>query len=192
MMSGESSYILRLLDPLTDQPLFAAAYNWRSAPKRHTQPDRLPFAVFADNNPAHLAIGLFNGELQAVYFMIEVEPSIYEAHFTSQRNVSREVLLEGAQQVADAVLSNGGSEIHAWVTPRNKPLQSFLGALGFTATGSQIFPCQNDTDGASLSSDRNQRMFVKYSLQVDDHRIKRHQAEVNPEQPSPVRLADPA
>jgi hypothetical protein len=127
----------------------------------------MPLEVFAADDPRHLTVGLFNGELQAVYFLHEVEPSIYQAHFTSRRGLSREALLAGAAEVAHQVLANGGSEIHAWVTERNGPLRSFLTDLGFSCiTTAQFNTGQNDTDGSTLPDERDQRqrVFVKYAL----------------------------
>lgn len=159
-----SDYVLALLDPATDLDLYSLAYAWRSSPKRHTQPDRMSFEDFTDPNA--LAIGLFNGELQAVYFLHETEPGVMQAHFTSRHNVSRETSLLGARLVAEQVLANGATEIHAWVTERNTPLRRFLTELGFVDTTRQQFPCQNDTDGDTLPNERNQRSktFVKYVL----------------------------
>lgn len=282
---------LRLLDPATDLALYREAYNWRSQPKPHIQPDRMSFDTFASNNPRHLTIGLFNGEMQALYFLREVEPGVFEAHFTSKPVVSvvhycneslsegnaeenlqlaglresdsqpknpailpaspcrthaelaqgpsldagtttkghipqycqclpeagqvdsaavrdvwnqqesgeaprglqqatgntmamsslpprrtcncrrvalqtfHESLLTGAAEVARQILANGGTEIHAWVTPRNRPLRSFLESLGFTQVCQESFPCAPVSNGATLPNEpRNLRQFVKYAL----------------------------
>lgn len=157
-------YTLRLLDPSRDRNLYEAAYSWRSKPKSHVQPDRMPFEDFVSNNPRHLTIGLFNGELRAVYFLNEFEPSRYEAHFSSQRDTPRDVLLAAAAQVASDFFTAGATEICAWVTKRNRPLRSFLEALGFIETETKQFAGQNDTDGTTLPSERNKRIFVRYSL----------------------------
>jgi hypothetical protein len=66
--------LLRPLDPTTEQELFQLAYSWRSKPRRHAQPDRLPFDSFAASEPTQIVMGLFGGELQAVY-MFKVEPA---------------------------------------------------------------------------------------------------------------------
>lgn len=137
---------LRLLDPAVDLPLYREAYNWRSGHRR-VLPDRMSFESFTD--PHALAIGLFNGELQAVYFLHEVEPRVFQAHFTSQRGTNWNTLLEGAAEVAYQVLTNGAEEIEAWVTPRNRPLRTFLESLGFTEHQATLF---------------NNRLFIKYIL----------------------------
>lgn len=160
---------LRLLDPATDATLFRLAYSWRERPKRHTQPDRMPFEEFAAVRDDQIAVGLFNGTLRALYFLHETEPSAYQAHFTSERGVAREVLLAGAAQVIDDFFSTGATQIHAWVTERNTPLRSFLESLGFTVAELKRFPLQNDS-GVSNMSSRNQRTFVKYVLMVNDNR----------------------
>lgn len=166
-----SDYELRLLDPATEQHLFREAFDWRS-PKSHVQPDRMPFKEFAKVCDTQLTVGLFNGELQAVYHLIETEPSVYEAHFTTRRGLSREIALLGAKETARLLLENGASQIDAWVTMRS-PLRKFLEELGFSCVTVQHFTCAQDEDVSKLSANRNQRLFVKYSLQVDDHRIKR-------------------
>lgn len=159
-----SDYQLRLLDPSIDRALYETAYQWRSKPKKHVQPDRMPLKDFLADDPRHLTIGLFNGELQAVYFLDEFEPTKYEAHFSSRRDVSRETLLSGASTVASLLLSNGATEICAWVTKRNTPLRSFLESLGFTPDSVSEFPCQEGEDSPTLHPERNQRIFVRYSL----------------------------
>lgn len=159
----DDSYRLQLLDPATDLDCYRQAYSWRLA-KRHVQPDRMPFETFASEHPAHVTLGLFNGELQAVYFLCEVEPAVYEVHFTSQRGVLRETLLDAARQVARLFLTNGAVELRAWIMPRNRALCQFLLDLGFVSAGYKDFSGQNDTDRNTLPSTRNQRqMFVKYA-----------------------------
>ncbi len=162
-----SGYSLSLLDPQTDHDLYVEAYSWRGQ-KRHAQPDRMPLEVFASDDPSHLTIGLFNGELCAVYFLHETEPSIYQAHFTSRRGLSKEILLAGAAEVAKVIFTYGGTEIHGWVTERNEPLRSFLEDLGFKCVTALQQSCgQDDTDGTTLPPDERNprsRVFVKYVL----------------------------
>ena len=156
---------LRVLDPVVDTDLYREAYDWRPRHKPHVQPDRMSFETFASDNPYYLTIGLFNGEMQALYFLREVEPGVFEAHFTSRLGISREALLAGATEVARQILANGGIEIHAWVTPRNRPLRSFLESLGFTEVCQESFPCASVSNGATLpDKPRNLRQFVKYVL----------------------------
>ena len=164
-----SDYFLRLLDPTDDAHLFRLAYGWRERPKRHVQPDRMPFEEFAANRDDQIAVGLFNGELRAVYFLHETEPGNYQAHLTSERGVSRETLLDGAEQVIADFFSAGAAQIHAFVTERNTPLRVFLTQLGFIEDSVSQFPC-NGVDSVSNCSPRNQRRFVKYVLMVNDHR----------------------
>lgn len=157
-------YTLRLLDPATDRLLYELAYSWRTRRKSHVQPDRMPLETFASDDPRHLTIGLFNGELQAVYFLREWEPSKYEAHLTSRRDLPREVLLNGARAVASLLLTNGATEICAWVTKRNMPLRSFLTQLGFVETETTQIPCASVSDCPTIPPERNHRIFVRYSL----------------------------
>lgn len=164
-----SDYALRLLEPREDADLFRLAYSWRERPKPHVQPDRMPFEEFAADRDDQIAIGLFNGGLRAVYFLHETEPAVYQAHFTSERVVSRETLLAGAAQVASDFFDAGATQIHAWVTERNGPLRSFLEALGFQCVATAQFSTgQDDTDRSTMPSVRYQR-FVKYVLMVNDH-----------------------
>lgn len=149
---------LRLLDPQTDIDLYREAYDWRRS-KTHVQPDRMPFETFAANDPNQIAIGLFNGQFLALYFLHETEPKKFQCHFTSRRNVSKEVLLTGAKEVVRNFLENGATELEAWVTVRNKPLKSFLVALGFQASETKMFPKRNSKNSDTLSE---MKEFVKY------------------------------
>lgn len=170
-------YSLRLLDPVDDADLFREAYSWRPKPKAHAQPDRMPFEEFAADHDDQITVGLFNGELRAVYFLHETEPGNFQAHFTSQRNVSRDALLAGAAQVARDFFAAGAKEIHAWVTKRNTALRLFLTTLGFKCVGETQFCCAETEFRSTMPSDRNQRSFVKYSLKVNQDRDQRKEAE---------------
>lgn len=155
---------LRLLDPAQDIALFREAYNWRLRPKKHIQPDRMPFEVFSAPNPSHIAVGVFNGEFLAVFFFHEFQPGCFESHFTSKRGVSRDTLLTAARQTMNCFLDNGARELTAWIVERNAPLRTFVEALGFTEQerGVKFSTCaQNDTPLNSVSSERN---FVKYAI----------------------------
>lgn len=175
-MPSTNSYSLRLLDPTEDADLFRLAYLWRSRPKSHVQPDRMPFEEFAAVRDDQIAVGLFNGTLRAVYFLHETEPGNYQAHFTSEHGLSREALLAGAAQVAHDFFEAGATQIHAWVTERNGPLRSFLEALGFECVAVQQFTGQDDTDRSTMPPVRYQR-FVKYVLMVNSHRSKRQETD---------------
>ena len=157
---------LQLLDPVSDLELFQQAYSWRVRPKPHVQPDRMSFADFSAGAPTDIAIGLFNGDFQALYFLHEVQPAIYQAHFTARPKTSRELLLWGAALIIREFFTNGAKEIHAWVTPRNKPLQTFLTHLGFECVAEQHFPCTNETHESNIATDATSvgKLFVKYAL----------------------------
>lgn len=157
------NYFIRLLDPSADLDLYHEAYDWRR-PKRHVQPDRMSFADFIA--PDGIAIGLFNGELQAVYFLHETEAGCFQCHFTSRRKVPRILLLAAARQVTRDFFSAGARELHAWVIPRNRALRSFLESLGFICVEEKQFSCQNDTEGATLPDGgaTSARCFAKYVL----------------------------
>ncbi len=154
---------LKLLDPLTDVDLFREAYQWRLRPKRHIQPDRMPFETFSGTDSTHIVVGAFNGEFLAVFFFHEFEPGCFESHFTSKRGVSRDTLLMAARQTVTYFLENGARELTAWIVERNRPLRTFVEHLGFTEQERvSLFPCtQDDTHLNSVSSERN---FVKYAI----------------------------
>ena len=160
-----TKFTLRLLEPSTDLDLYREAYSWRKS-KRRIQPDRLPFEEFAAESDTQLTVGLFNGELQAVYFLHETEVGDFQCHFSTRRGLSRDVALEGARHTARLLLTHGARQLHAWVTQRNRPLCSFLESLGFTETETRQFPLRNDTDSGSLPFEGNQpsKTFVKYVL----------------------------
>lgn len=175
------SWSLRLLDPIEDADLFRQAYAWRPKAKAHAQPDRMPFEEFSADRSDQVTIGLFNGELRAVYFLHETEPGNYQAHFTSQRYVPRSVLLAGAAQVARDFFAAGASEIHAWVTPRNTALTQFLLDLGFVCVEQTQFCCERIGIVSTMPTDRNQRSYVKYSLKVNEDRSQRQEAKLDHE-----------
>jgi len=148
---------LRLLDPIADRDLFVTAYEFRQ-PKKHLSAPRIDFETFIDTNPTHLTIGLFNGELQVVYFFQEFQPRHFDAHFTSRKGVSRETVLEGGRQVLDLILSNGGEEVSALILPVNRPLRQFVAELGMARIGTMLFTSVDD-----LAEDSKPRVFLKYA-----------------------------
>jgi hypothetical protein len=156
---------LRLLEPEKDLDLYRQAFEWRK-PKKHLSPPRIDWEDFTANSPTNLTIGLFNGELQALYFFQEYYPRHFEAHFTTRKGVSRETVLQGGKQVLDLILSNGGEQVDALVLTINRPLRCFVTQLGFTQVGHCEFStCEDLLKGSSIQA-RNQRreqMFVRYA-----------------------------
>lgn len=161
---------LRLLDPETDLELFHEAYNWRPERKKHLQPDRMPFEVFASQNPGHIAVGAFTDSFLAVFFFHEYEQGCFEAHFTSRRGVDRGVLLTAAKLTMAKFLENGARELTAWIVERNRPLRSFVESIGFTevarysALDPQNSACVKTDTSLDSQSDTPERVYVKYAV----------------------------
>ena len=176
-----NGYSLRLLDPVEDAGLFREAYSWRPKPKAHAQPDRMPFEEFSAVRDDQITIGLLNGQLAAVYFLHETGPGNFQAHFTARRDVPRDTLLAGAAQVAKDFFAAGANEIHAWVTERNTALKHFLTHLGFECVERTQLSCARTEFRSTMSPDRNQRVFEKYSLKVNSDRPKRQEADFHNE-----------
>lgn len=174
-----TEFSLRLLELPADLDHYRDAYNWRADSHRRVLPDRMSLEDFTAGDG--IAIGLFNGELRAVYFLHETEPGNFQAHFTSQRNIPRETLLAAASQVAHDFFAAGAVEIHAWVTERNTALRHFLTQLGFSCVENAQFRCAKADIRSTMPSDRNQRSFVKYSLKVNRHGPFRQKADFNPD-----------
>jgi hypothetical protein len=149
------------LNPETDLELFKVAYNWRTKKRRISGP-QMSFEAFSEINPTHLTVGLFNGELLAVYFLREWEPAKYEAHFTSKRGVSRETLLWGAKTILDLMLVNGAAEVVALIVPQNRALRRFVTQIGMGRESVCLFSCTDELNVCSIAP-RNQRMFIKYA-----------------------------
>jgi hypothetical protein len=156
---------LRLLDPVTDIDLYRDAFEWRK-PKKHLSPPRIDWEDFTADSPTNLTIGLFNGQLQSLYFLQEYSPRHFEAHFTSRKQASRETVLAGGKQVLDLILANGGEQVDALVLTVNKPLRRFVTQLGMARIGTVNFlHCADVANGYTITT-RNQRreqMFVRYA-----------------------------
>jgi len=157
---------LRLLEPETDLDLFRLAFSWRT-PKKHLSGPQMSFEAFSETNPTHLTIGLFNGELLAVYFLREYDPARYEAHFTSKKGVPRDVLLQGARAVINLLLDNGAAEICALVLAANCPLRRFATDLGMKRECVIKFSSCAEMIQESSIQTRNQRgFFIKYATRA--------------------------
>lgn len=157
---------LRLLDPVKDLELFREAYSWRSRPKKHAQPDRLPFEDFAAENPFHIVIGVFDeDEFVAAFLLWEYEAGQYEAHFTSRRHVDRTTLITAGHEIIRLFFENGARVITAWIIDRNSALRRFVADLGFEEILTQEISCETDTDCPRLPADAHPaRVFVQYAI----------------------------
>ena len=153
---------LRLLDPATDLDLFRRAYDWRT-PKRHTQPTRMSFESFTDTDPTQTVVGLFNGELQAVYLLHEYQPYHFDVHMTSDRSAPRENVLEGARRVLRCLFDGGAKEVSALIIARNQPLCHFVEAIGMHRVSRMRFSSCTDVSKGDSIDPRNQRTFLKYA-----------------------------
>ena len=149
--------IMRPLNPETEQDLFRLSYSWRTKQKRHTQGARMAFEEFSAIDPTQIVMGLFNGDLQAVYLIKEWAPAHYETHFTSSRNAPRESVVAGAKRILLWLMENGAEEVSAFVRPRNKPVCRFVEEVGFKREALCLFSCIEDIDTCSMPN-----KFVKY------------------------------
>jgi hypothetical protein len=158
---------LRLLDPVDDFACYRTAWNWRK-PKKHISAQQMSFETFFSADPLHLTIGLFNPKLLAVYFFQEWQPRHFEGHFTSKKGVSREILLRGAREILDLMLTNGADEVSALIRPENKPLRQFVTDLGMKYVGRELFTCVDDMNRVILTQRNQRKVYVKYVKMKDD------------------------
>ncbi len=180
----DDSLKLRLLDPVADIELFRESWLWRT-PKRHISAEQMSFETFAANDPTHLTVGWFNSELLAVYFFQEWQPKCFEGHFSSKKGTSREILLRGAREILNLMLTNGADEVSALIRPENKPLRQFVTDLGMKYVGRELFTCVNDMNNVILTQRNQRKVYVKYVKMKDAPPlgIKRQEASF---QPNPV------
>ena len=157
---------LQLLQPETDADLYREAWGWRR-PKTHISAEQMSFETFAENNPTHLAVGLFNGELIAVYFFVEWAQLRYEAHLTSKKGTPREIVLMGAQAALNGLMEYA-SEVSAFVRPRNRALRQFVTDLGMVKVGQNLFTCVNDLNNVILTQRNQRKVYVKYVKMKDE------------------------
>lgn len=155
-----SNLELKILDPATDLELFREVYDWRK-PKKHVQPDKIPFESFIAEDPLQIVIGVFNGQFIAAFLLNEFEPGRFECHFSSKRGTPRETLVKGGEIIRDAFFQNGAKELCAWVTVRNVALKGYLEALGFTPGEIKAFPKRISENSDSLPE---MKEFVKYAI----------------------------
>jgi len=171
-----TNWQLQPLDPTVDTGLYHEAYYWR-AHKTHLQVDRMPLEMFTADDPTHLTVGLFAPDLVAVYFLREWEPRRYEAHFTSKRGTSRQLLLEAGANLLRIILSYA-DEVSALIVPANRALRQFVTELGFERVGMMQFFCCTDVSKEPTISVRNQRRFIKYVKHRNPLGIERPYTEI--------------
>ena len=129
-----SELVLRALDPAADIELFRESFSWRTSPKKHVRVNRMPFEEFSANYSNQVVMGLWNGQLCAVYLFREIAPKVFESHFTSRKNAKVEDVFAGGKTMLNWFHSQG-AEVQATVVERNRPLRAFVEALGFVAQG---------------------------------------------------------
>lgn len=149
------NYVLRALDPQTEQPLFQEAYNWRTGKKRHTRTNRMTFEQFAGDFHNQVVIGLFNGHLCAVYMFIEVKPHTFEAHFSSRKDTPTAQVFAGGKTMLNW-FQERGAVVTAQVVVRNRPLRAFIEALGFKLVGTEDNCCK------TVQGERTIHQIVEY------------------------------
>ncbi len=136
----------------------------------------MSFEDFAKDDPSQIALGLFNGELQAVYFFHEIAPNTFQSHFTSSRKADRGLVLAGAITLVKWFEQNDLIMV-AYIHRRNIPLRRFVedaGLVGLVDTEKSC--CQNDTGGGTVSP--TTQLWVEYrSLQVNRHRVERQKTD---------------
>lgn len=153
---------LRALDSKTDIKLFREAYHWRKQKTSKLRPDRMSFDDFVQDDPSQIVMGLFNGSLCAIYLFKEVSRGIFDAHFTSRRDVPREYVVAGGRWMVRWFMRNGAEEVIAYVVEQNSPLRAFVEDVGFQVdTLVEFSSRQDDTDGGTVSPVRS---FVKYAV----------------------------
>jgi hypothetical protein len=155
--------MLRLLDPVADRALYEEAYNWRPAPKKHVGTNKMSFETFAD--PHNIVVALFDPDFIAVFVFHELEPQVFQCHFTSRQDGPRGTLIHAARELVSIFLANGAKELIAWIMPRNTPLRRFVEELGFVNLGSERFACNDVSDCPTMPS--REREFQKYGLKGD-------------------------
>ena len=159
-MPAKPSYLLRALDPKTERDLYREAYQWRLKPSKVRRKQVIPFEEFAADDPTQITLGLFNGELVAVYFFHQIGESEWQAHFTSRRDADKWAVLRAAQELVDWFKANN-LQMTAYILARNTPLCHFVEAAGLTRVSErQNKVLQSDTDGVSLPPANE--TFVEY------------------------------
>lgn len=90
----------------------------------------MPFESFAADDPNQIVLGLFSDELLAVYLLVQVQPNIFDCHFTSRKDAPKEAVLAAGRQIVGFCAENG-LELVALVPKRSKPLQAWVEGVGF-------------------------------------------------------------
>ena len=114
-------------------------------------------------------MGLFKGDLCAVYMFIETAPKVFEAHFTARRGTDPAIVLAGGRTMVDWFHSQG-AVVTAEIVARNRPLRQFVETLDFVL---QNCACQGAEVGSKLAT-------VRYLSRMDN----RNRPEQPPAQPS--------
>ena len=118
--------IIRSINPQTERELLEVAYLWRPGKPRK---NRMPFDQFAADYPNQVVMGLFNGDLIAVYFFHQIGETEYQAHFSADRKADRSAVLAGAKQLVEWFQQNG-LQMSAFVHKRNTALRRFVESAG--------------------------------------------------------------
>ncbi len=116
----------------------------------------MAFEVFAADDSNQIVLGLFvDEELQAVYIFYQLAPTLFDAHFTSNRKADKSLVWAAARQLVQW-FERKGLEIVTHIRPRNIPLRRFVESIGLSPTKMLHL----DTDGATVPP--TTQLWVEY------------------------------
>jgi hypothetical protein len=80
-------------------------------------------------------LGVFDGELVAIYTLQEIGKGIIDTHLDCKRGTKPEVIIESAKAVKQKLLSEGFTTLFLWPLKRNLALIRIAEMCGFRPTG---------------------------------------------------------
>ena len=128
--------IIRALDPDVDWIHFRDAYNWRTQKRLARMPEGVvSFEDFSNPLPNEAALGMFNGQLEALFLIQDRGMGLFEVHFTNRQGLEKDLLAAGALTVKNRLFEQGAREIYGWLREKharpNHPIRRFAESIGF-------------------------------------------------------------
>ncbi len=130
--------MIRRLNPVDDEALLHTAYLWdQDRPLWFRQmdavygPDDFNAYIEAAKGEKRIDVGVFDGELIAVFVLSERSPDRFEVHVMAKRSLNNRILVEAAYQIRWQLFERGAKSISGWVASRNRPLLNLASMVGF-------------------------------------------------------------
>ncbi len=129
---------------IQDESLLAEAYHWQDTMPQWFRDSQNAWKEteeeYLEASKSELNYGVFLEDiLVAVIRLIEVYPSVFNAHLMVKRGTSLETLIEAAKCLKDYLFHNGVYSLYGYIWNKNRGVCKLYEAIGFHDSGVRCY-----------------------------------------------------